>query len=61
MAQWFIPLPIWRNNNTRSPYSATRSVAVMSCFVENTSPPGLKLALGVGGDVFFDIVTDDRQ
>jgi hypothetical protein len=45
MAQGFIPLPIWRNNHTRSPFSVTGSAAVVSCFVENTSPPGLKLAL----------------
>jgi hypothetical protein len=51
MAQGFIPFSIWGNNHTRSPYSATRSVAVMLCLVENTSPPGLKLALGVGGNV----------
>jgi hypothetical protein len=61
MAQGFIPLPTSQNNHTRSLFSVTGSVAVMSCFVENTSPPGLKLALGVGGDVFFDIVMDDRQ
>jgi hypothetical protein len=61
VARGFIPLPIWQNNHSRSPYSATQSIAVMSCFIENTSPPSLKLTLEVGGNVFFDIVMDDQK
>jgi hypothetical protein len=39
----------------------TQSVVVLPRCMENTSPLGFKLALGVSGDVFFDTATNNQQ
>jgi hypothetical protein len=61
MVRGLIPLSTRQNIQSLLPTSTTQSIAVMSRCMKNTSPSGLKLALGVVGDVFFDAATDNRQ